>query len=1055
MRSRLLIIFFLNFGFQIGGAIAQGCGSISYNSDNGLPASNYFDLFQDSKGYLWVGSYGSGVSFFDGKKWENWNQANKIGSNAVGDIFEDKEGAIWLCHFEHGVTRIKDGNAQFFNFDLEKDTCPVGQLYLDPEEKNVIMLVGNSGHIHEYDFSKRTFVDKGMNIIPDEIFRHYDFASFPYFNGDNNRQLKITAWNSGEKKRAFYYVNHGQLQQVPTPPSRLEGTSGPRYHLQANGMAFVYDKNNSFAVVKDGKEFSLPTPTIQQYPPGNKQPPLKFTSMWLDENSHSFFVLYFIDERSFAKRYVLADYDAVTLRLRQTLVFANQFLTKRESRPIIKDAAGTIWLCTSGNVMRLFPDQFFLPFSTPGMPAQAWGVAQSGSGHIWFSSYGDGLAAFDGLNFLPPPQGLKFLTNCNDGSLTDAAGNIYFNAASGPTGGILKFDGKNSWEFLAGTPNLQGFILNRDKKGQIMWGTSEHGLWVLPKNRSGHDASDWEKIDKSKGLELLNVLTCLEDKYERYWMGRLSQGIAMYDAKIGKVINWTRADNPKNFGSMSMAEDPRGNLWFGTDRGLCFFENKKEIEAGFDLSKHLQRIGITETDSSTVMSMVTYDAHKLIFGNAKGVFVLDLDAFYNSPRHVLIRSFTLKNGYQAGSVGQNAFFVARDSTLWLTAANGAARFDPRMFVRDTVPPVLFLDSLRTGSGIFRDLKKTIRMNSGELSVQFFFHASTNPLLFDNTHFEFRLTGDTTWKKVIQGQESMTFTNLNSGKYTFEVRAVKEGIISKTASVHFEIPKVWWQNPAFWLFLIGILSSIGGYLYRQLRKIKDQEITIQKNETDMEKLGKEKTQLQVAAIVNQLNPHFINNTLNWLQIRVDEDEEAVNVVGKLSQNISMVFKNSRQKKPYHALREELRLTENYLFIQKCRFRDRLQYEMPEFEPNSTAPDVNVPMMMIQIHTENAVEHGIRNKKDGAGMVRISVREDQDFIVLNILDNGVGRKAAAKIGSKGTQNGTLMLKELERIYNSQNNLHIEQRYEDDIFTLPDGTPCGTRVTVRIPKVYNFEI
>jgi S-adenosylmethionine:tRNA-ribosyltransferase-isomerase (queuine synthetase) len=68
--------------------------------------------------------------------------------------------------------------------------------------------------------------------------------------------------------------------------------------------------------------------------------------------------------------------------------------------------------------------------------------------------------------------------------------------------------------------------------------------------------------------------------------------------------------------------------------------------------------------------------------------------------------------------------------------------------------------------------------------------------------------------------------------------------------------------------------------------------------------------------------------------------------------------------------------------------------------------------------------------------------------------VGRNAAKKIGSKGTQNGTTMLRELEAIYNKQNQLPLEQLYQDDIFVDAAGNGYGTRVIVRMPKDYNFE-
>jgi sensor histidine kinase YesM len=215
-------------------------------------------------------------------------------------------------------------------------------------------------------------------------------------------------------------------------------------------------------------------------------------------------------------------------------------------------------------------------------------------------------------------------------------------------------------------------------------------------------------------------------------------------------------------------------------------------------------------------------------------------------------------------------------------------------------------------------------------------------------------------------------------------------------------------------------------------------------------------IQVQAIVNQLNPHFINNALQWLQVRLDRnnDKEGIGVVGKLSENISTVFRNSRNQKAYHALPNELKLAENYLFIQKQRFKDMLDYEMPDEDILQSLEDVNIPLLMIQIHVENAVEHGIRNQAKG-GSVKVNCNDEKDYIIIHIEDDGVGREAAKKIGSKGTQNGTKMLQELEIIYNKQNNFEIKQFYEDEIFETTGGVKYGTRVILQIPKQYNYEI
>ncbi|MBK8564421.1 MAG: hypothetical protein IPN76_14065 [Saprospiraceae bacterium] len=455
------------------------------------------------------------------------------------------------------------------------------------------------------------------------------------------------------------------------------------------------------------------------------------------------------------KRYLLAEYDPATMKLRHTLLFSSEFFgtVAAGGRQIRKDAAGTIWVATYANMIRLFPNQLFIPESAPGMVKQAGGIAQAGDGNLWVASNGNGMVGFDGVSLAEQPKGLSKTATFVTSGYADKSGNVYF-SSSVPYQGILKFDGKNHWENLVGNKNVLGYYITNDKKGQLLWGTMNNGLWILPKGKLGKDTSDWLKINKAKGLELDNVLTALEDRYGRYWMGRLSQGIAMFDPKQNKVVNWLRTQDPKHFGCMSMAEDARGNLWFGTDKGLCFFENRPGIAPDFDLNAAMQLVGLDFTGQLPVASCILYDANTLIFGNEAGFYLLDLAAFYESPSGVLVRSFNEMNGYQAGAVGQNSFFIDRDSCLWMTANGGVARFDPGALPPDLAMPQVLLDSLVADGRVFRDFSKPIKL-AGERFIQIYFHSPPNPLLNDNIRFEYRLSGDSTWISVPPSDESIT------------------------------------------------------------------------------------------------------------------------------------------------------------------------------------------------------------------------------------------------------------------------------------------------------------
>ena len=110
-------------------------------------------------------------------------------------------------------------------------------------------------------------------------------------------------------------------------------------------------------------------------------------------------------------------------------------------------------------------------------------------------------------------------------------------------------------------------------------------------------------------------------------------------------------------------------------------------------------------------------------------------------------------------------------------------------------------------------------------------------------------------------------------------------------------------------------------------------------------------------------------------------------------------------------------------------------------------------MIQIHVENAVDHGIQHQAQG-GCLKIVVTDKPEEVGIIIEDEGIGRKKAKQIGSVGTGNATKMLREIQEIFNEKNTNKISRHYEDDIFISPSGKPYGTRVVIIIPKQYNFD-
>ncbi len=760
------------------------------------------------------------------------------------------------------------------------------------------------------------------------------------------------------------------------------------------------------------------------------------------------------DQPGAKPRYLLAEYDAA-LRLLGTCVFATYHLPAQ----VTKDRAGTYWVTSQTALLRVFPQIQTVPLEAPHMLPQTWAVAQAADGQIWFASYGKGLARFDGLNVHPQPDFLRPFTHYDDGSVVDPrTGDMYFNIEGPRPNGLLRFDGQQTWSrYSDGT---MATYLAYDKKRQLMRGTFYKGLWILPKHADMGDDQAWRKIDASKGLEFTSTIhTALEDSKGHYWMGHTNTGLACFEPKSERIWNWTKGRRTENHGVMSMAEDPKGNLWLGTDQGLFFLSLPGDMAADFDLLAQLRIVALDYLGESLVSVCRLYDEHTLIVANSVGFFLIDLPTFY--ANHTRVYAFTPPTGHLLGSINQNGIWVDREKRIWFVGSGGTTCFDPSLWVRDTSTERVHIDSVTIGNSTFHQFSSVIEVGSGSAFGKIWFSPDLNPQLLDNVRYRYRFSGDTAFSEL---RESgfFEFPSLAPGQYKFEVVAERNGIRSPTAEVRLTVPPVWWQNAEYWLLFLGAVIGIGALwrhrervIARQNLQITQQQLQIEKSLNQMTQIDKEKDKLQVQTIVNQLNPHFINNALQWLQIRLGEDAEAVRVVGKLSENIGTVFKNSRNKKAYHSMRAEMKLAENYLFIQKSRFGDQLRYAMPDQATLTRLERVVVPLMVVQIHVENAVEHGIRNTTTGIGQIIIGLREDGPYAVITIEDDGVGRATAKRLGSEGTQQGVKMLKELETIHNRQNALPLEQHYENGIFVDADGRAYGTRVVVRIPKQYNFDL
>jgi signal transduction histidine kinase len=180
---------------------------------------------------------------------------------------------------------------------------------------------------------------------------------------------------------------------------------------------------------------------------------------------------------------------------------------------------------------------------------------------------------------------------------------------------------------------------------------------------------------------------------------------------------------------------------------------------------------------------------------------------------------------------------------------------------------------------------------------------------------------------------------------------------------------------FNLLVYGVILSVSHALdyYRKYH-----ERTVQTLE-----LEKHLTEARLQALLHQLKPHFLFNTLNGIASLMHTDVDAADtMLVRLSELLRITM--SRTGAPQTTLREEVAFLERYLDIEKIRFRSRLEVVVA-VDPDVL--DAAVPSLILQPMVENAMHHGIEPHAR-SGRVEIRGRRDGARLILTVADNGAG-------------------------------------------------------------------
>ncbi len=208
---------------------------------------------------------------------------------------------------------------------------------------------------------------------------------------------------------------------------------------------------------------------------------------------------------------------------------------------------------------------------------------------------------------------------------------------------------------------------------------------------------------------------------------------------------------------------------------------------------------------------------------------------------------------------------------------------------------------------------------------------------------------------------------------------------------------------------------------------------------------EKTQQNLR---QQMNPHFIFNTLNSIQYYiVQNNKEASNsYLIKFAKLMRMILSNSEH--PYICIQREMEALGLYLELEKLRFKDKLQYQITVDEAIDIY-EYKIPTLMIQPFVENAILHGVMPKEE-KGHVSVGLKMDGNSLLCVIEDDGIGREKALERKKQKDGNTTSLGTRISEDRLVLINSFYKERSQIKYVDLKDSNnqALGTRVEIRFP-------
>lgn len=699
-----------------------------------------------------------------------------------------------------------------------------------------------------------------------------------------------------------------------------------------------------------------------------------------------------------------------------------------------------IWFTTSKNGVYVFNQNTQALFQNQCLFKDFFisSFLEDEEGNIWFTTFGKGILFIPNLNVIDFANN-ELIKQDDLLRITKKGNSLYFGGSKGNVYQLVNdkiskvITGERKVEFIKfldkeNTLYVNGNVYDGLTKKQIkdqMY--CKYDLFTSPMSlKKWYTTRDGLFFMNDKSLEPIPTqhkvrsYAVYEDEVRKTVWLAVSTGVELIkDNKTQKLFY----QNKPIFASKICKV--KQEIWLATSTGILVFENEK-----FKYSL------------STKQGLLSNKVLKIIHENDLVYYSTNLGIQQYNLKTKKLKSFTKSEGLLSNAIFD---FEILNQWVYCITSKGLQKFTFNEIQSDSflLPKVNFSKLLVNGIVVS--------------TLQPDFEPDQNTLEFEVNAISHRFRNQLKYNYLLEGYDKkwytstfdnpIRFTKLPSGDYILKIRVIYNNVPSKELTTYrFTIKTKFWKRKEFIIFFV-ILTGLISYLiyFFRLRFMMQQK----NKEIEKEKLIQEINKSKLTAIKSQMNPHFIFNALNSIQefILLNKKDLASHYLADFADLMRSYLQHSQEDEV--SLKDEIETLTLYLKLEKIRFDQDFEFEI-KTATNLALEQTYIPSFLIQPFVENAIKHGLLHKHGYKKLTILFSEKDNEHIVCEIIDNGIGRKQSELINSKRKKHQSFATKasltRLELL--NQNSIH---KIELQINDLIDEQNCslGTQVVITLPK------